>query len=154
MLISFFPFFLKGREVGVAVGQRGLALCDVTSAIWTIWHGRCWRTAAQFAGGSCSICLLMSTVVGGTHVCHVTRLAGSTFTWRSGHRGKWQMFSPSWWESQGSPEQSEGPDKSPTTTATTCVDPAPKTKSQLFAFIKIHQCDNVNRQYRRKYLNI
>lgn len=43
--------------------------------------------------GSCSICLLMSTVVGGTHVYHVMRLASSTFTWRSDHRGKWQ---PPW----------------------------------------------------------
>lgn len=119
-----FPFFFRwGREVGVPVGQRGLALCDVTPAIWTIWHGRCWRNAAQFAGGSCSICLLMSAVVGGTHVCRVTRLAGGTFTWRSDHGGKWQMFSQSWGESQGSPEQSEGPDKSPTTTATTRVHP-------------------------------
>lgn len=31
-------------------------------------------------GVSCSICLLMSTVVGGTHVCHVTGRAGGTFT--------------------------------------------------------------------------
>lgn len=75
--------------------------------------------------GSCSICLLMSTVVGGTHVYHVMRLAGSTFTWRSDHRGKWQppwqMFSQSWGESHGRPVQSEGPDISLATTATTCV---------------------------------
>lgn len=75
--------------------------------------------------GSCSICLLMSTVVGGTHVYHVMRRAGSTFTWRSDHRGKWQppwqMFSQSWGESHGRPVQSEGLDISPATTATTCV---------------------------------
>lgn len=75
--------------------------------------------------GSCSICLLMSTVVGGTHVYHVMRLAGSTFTWRSDHRGKWQalwqMFSQSWGESHGRPVQSEGQDISLATTATTCV---------------------------------
>lgn len=62
--------------------------------------------------GSCSICLLMSTVVGGAHVCHVTRLAGSTFTWRSDHRGKWQrlwqMFSLSWGGSHQRAVQSEG----------------------------------------------
>lgn len=138
-------FFFERERGGVAAGQRGLALCDVTSAIGTIWHGRRRRTAAQFAGGSCSICLLMSAVVGGSHVCRVTRRAGATFTWRSGHRGEWQMFSQSWWESQGSPEQSEGPEKAPTTTATTCADPALKAKSQLFTFTKIHQCGSVNR---------
>lgn len=31
-------------------GQRGLALGDVTLAIRTIWQGRSWRNAAQFAG--------------------------------------------------------------------------------------------------------
>lgn len=61
----------------------------------------------------------MSAVVGGTHVCHVRRLAGGPFTWRSGHRGTWQMFAQSWRESQGSREQSEAPDKLPTTTAST-----------------------------------
>lgn len=75
--------------------------------------------------GSCSICLLMSTVAGGTHVYHVMSRAGSTFTWRSDHRGKWQllwqMFSLSWEESHGTPVQSEGLDESLATTATACL---------------------------------
>ncbi len=106
-------------------GQRGLALGDVTLAIWTIWQGRFLAKRCSICWGSCSICLLMSTVVGGTHVYHVMRLAGSTFTWRSDHRGKWQppwqMFSQSWGGSHGRPVQSEGPKISPATTATTCV---------------------------------
>lgn len=94
--------------------------------------------------GSCSICLLMSTVVGGTHVYHVMRLAGSTFTWRSDHRGKWQppwqMFPRYWGGSHGRAVQSEGPDIS---AANNCRNMCPprctsgthrKARSQLFFF--------------------
>lgn len=138
MLIFF--FFRKG-ETGV--GARGLARDDVTLAIRTIWHGQPLPKCYAICRGSCSICLLMSTVVGGTHVYHVTRLAGSTFTWRSDHGGKWQplwqMFSQSWGGSRGGAVQSEGPDISAATTATTCVcmsvhRSAPRTRSQLFPF--------------------
>ena len=107
MLIFFF------LEKGVGGAKRGLALRDVTLAARASWHGRSWRKRRSICWGSCSICLLMSTVVGGTHVCHVTRRAGSTFTWRSDHRGKWQplwqMFSQSWGRSHGRAVQSEGP---------------------------------------------
>ena len=43
----------------------------------------------------CSICLLMSTVVMGTHVCHVGRRAGSTFTWCPDQRAPSQPRQPS-----------------------------------------------------------
>lgn len=104
--------------------------------------------------GSCSICLLMSAVVGGTHVYHVMRRAGSTFTWRSDHRGKWQplwqMFLQSWGRGHERPVQSEGLDESLATTAATCVrlcvHPAhSETRRQLFL-------QNNNKNNKRKSL--
>lgn len=112
----FFPTGAEAKEVGTPWCHFGYLKNLAGPAL---------AKRSSICRGSCSIWLLMSTVVGGTHVCHVMRLAGSTFTWRSDHRGGWQplwqMFSPSWGESHQRPVQSEGLDVSLSTTAAACV---------------------------------